>query len=72
MKLSHTVGLLPNAYGGDAGVEDQGAVGSGNGAFRRCRAQWDQALCLGVHASTADFGFACSLIGAAVGPLPSN
>jgi hypothetical protein len=38
MKLSHTVGLLSNAYGGGGGVEDQGVAESSSGASRRYRA----------------------------------
>jgi hypothetical protein len=43
------MGLLSNAYGGGASVEDQGVVGSSSGASRRYRAQGDRALYLGVH-----------------------
>jgi hypothetical protein len=61
MKLSHTVGLLSNTYGGGASVEDQGTTRSDSGASCYYHAQSDRGLCLGVHASIANFGL-CALL----------
>jgi hypothetical protein len=61
MKLSHTVALLSNGYGGGTGVEDQDVSGFDSGAS--CCTLGDRSLSLGILTQAANFGSYALLIG---------
>jgi hypothetical protein len=63
MKLSHTVGLLTNGYGGGTGVEDQDVSGFDSGASYCCGTLGDRSLSLGILTQATNFGSYALLIG---------
>jgi hypothetical protein len=63
MKLSHTVGLLSNAYRGSVDIEDQDVTGFDSDVSRHCGALGDRSLCLCILAQAVNFGSRALLIG---------